>query len=90
LSSNEYSRAQSERKFPQNAKESLIDIEGRLSTPKARIAAPVIPTEDGMQIAHECCQHLCDCANGGVITKIDAYVPMRQLQFAFRVEFQLA
>jgi hypothetical protein len=28
-----------------------------------------------------------DCANGGVITNIDANVPMRQLQFAFRVEF---
>jgi Carboxypeptidase regulatory-like domain/TonB dependent receptor len=28
-----------------------------------------------------------DCSNGGVITNIDANVPMRQLQFAFRVEF---
>jgi len=28
-----------------------------------------------------------DCANGGVITNIDANVPMRQLQFAVRVEF---
>jgi hypothetical protein len=31
-----------------------------------------------------------DCANGGVITNIDASVPMRQLQFAFRVQFQFA
>jgi Carboxypeptidase regulatory-like domain/TonB dependent receptor len=28
-----------------------------------------------------------DCSNGGVITNVDANVPMRQLQFAFRVEF---
>jgi hypothetical protein len=28
-----------------------------------------------------------DCSTGGVITNIDANVPMRQLQFAFRVEF---
>ena len=28
-----------------------------------------------------------DCSNGGVITNIDANVPMRQLQFAFRVQF---
>jgi hypothetical protein len=28
-----------------------------------------------------------DCSNGGVITNIDANVPMRQLQFAVRVEF---
>ncbi len=28
-----------------------------------------------------------DCSNGGVISNIDSNVPMRQLQFAFRVEF---
>ena len=33
----------------------LIDIEGKLSTETSRIAAWVIPTEEGMQIAHQCC-----------------------------------
>jgi hypothetical protein len=28
-----------------------------------------------------------DCADGGIITNIDPNVPMRQLQFAVRVEF---
>ncbi len=28
-----------------------------------------------------------DCANGGVISNIDSNIPMRQLQFAFRVAF---
>jgi hypothetical protein len=28
-----------------------------------------------------------DCANGGVISNVDANIPMRQLQFAFRVQF---
>ncbi len=28
-----------------------------------------------------------DCSTGGVITNIDANIPMRQLQFAFRVDF---
>ena len=37
------------------ANEKLIDIEGRLSTAASTIAAWVIPTEEGMQIAHECC-----------------------------------
>jgi len=37
------------------ANDRLIDVEGRLSTATSRIAAWVIPTEEGMQIAHECC-----------------------------------
>ena len=28
-----------------------------------------------------------DCSNGGVISNLDPNVPMRQLQFAFRVAF---
>lgn len=39
-----------------NANESLIDQEGRLSLPGSRIEAWVIVTEEGLQIAHECCQ----------------------------------
>jgi acetate kinase len=34
----------------------LIDIEGRLSTPSSRLQAWVITVEEGLQIAHECCQ----------------------------------
>jgi acetate kinase len=34
----------------------LIDIEGRLSTRDSRIQAYVIPAEENLQIAHECCQ----------------------------------
>jgi acetate kinase len=34
----------------------LIDIEGRLSTPSSPIQAYVIPAEETLQIAHECCQ----------------------------------
>src|SRR6266566_9873839 len=37
------------------ASDRLIDIEGRLSTATSRIAAWVIPSEERMQIAHECC-----------------------------------
>jgi acetate kinase len=33
----------------------LIDIEGRLSTASSRLQAWVIPVEEGLQIAHECC-----------------------------------
>ena len=40
------------------ANRTLIDIEGRLSTPGSRIDAWVIPTEEGLQIAHECCQSI--------------------------------
>jgi acetate kinase len=36
------------------ANETLIDIEGRLSTKTSRIEAWVIPTQEGLQIAHEC------------------------------------
>ena len=39
----------------EEANDRLIDVEGRLSTATSRIAAWVIPTEEGMQIAHECC-----------------------------------
>jgi acetate kinase len=35
---------------------SLIDIEGRLSTIESKIQAWVIPVEEGLQIAHECCR----------------------------------
>jgi len=38
-----------------NANNSLIDVEGKLSTPDSRIEAWVIPTEEALQIAHECC-----------------------------------
>jgi acetate kinase len=34
----------------------LIDVEGRLSTPNSKIQAYVIPAEEILQIAHECCQ----------------------------------
>jgi acetate kinase len=34
----------------------LIDIEGRLSTEGSRLQAWVILAEEGLQIAHECCQ----------------------------------
>jgi acetate kinase len=37
------------------ANRSLIDIEGRLSTDTSKIAVWVIPTEEALQIAHECC-----------------------------------
>ena len=37
---------------PENQR--LIDIEGRLSTAEARVAAYVIPTEESLQVAHEC------------------------------------
>ena len=40
----------------------LIDIEGRLSTPDSRIQAYVIPVEEGLQIAHECCQAIKEVA----------------------------
>jgi acetate kinase len=33
----------------------LIDAEGRLSTEDSRLQAWVIPVEEGLQIAHECC-----------------------------------
>jgi len=39
-----------------DANEKLIDIEGRLSTPDSPLQAWVIPVEEGLQIAHECCQ----------------------------------
>jgi acetate kinase len=38
------------------ANEKLIDIEGRLSKTTSKVAAWVIPTEEGMQMAHECYQ----------------------------------
>jgi acetate kinase len=38
------------------ANDRLIDAEGLLSLPGSRIEAWVIPTEEGLQIAHECCQ----------------------------------
>jgi acetate kinase len=34
----------------------LIDIEGRLSTMDSKLQAWVIPVEEGLQIAHECCR----------------------------------
>lgn|ERR1700722_11922181 len=42
----------------EDANSKLIDQEGRLSTPGSRIEVWVIPTEEGLQIAHECCQAL--------------------------------
>lgn len=33
----------------------VIDVEGRLSTPDSKIQAYVIPAEEILQIAHECC-----------------------------------
>ena len=38
------------------ANEMLIDIEGRLSTENSPLQAWVIPVEEGLQIAHECCR----------------------------------
>jgi acetate kinase len=37
------------------ANRSLIDTGGRLSTNASKIAVWVIPTEEALQIAHECC-----------------------------------
>ncbi|MBB6143935.1 acetate kinase [Silvibacterium bohemicum] len=37
------------------ANRTLIDIEGRLSTENSPLQAWVIPVEEGLQIAHECC-----------------------------------
>jgi acetate kinase len=42
--------------FDPEANHRLIDIEGRLSAPGSRIEAWVIPTEEGLEIAHECCR----------------------------------
>ena len=36
------------------ANENLIDTQGQLSTPTSRLHAWVIPTQEGLQIAHEC------------------------------------
>ncbi|HLY43223.1 MAG TPA: acetate/propionate family kinase [Terracidiphilus sp.] len=36
--------------------ERLVDVEGRLSTSDSRIQAYVIPVEETLQIAHECCE----------------------------------
>ncbi len=36
------------------ANEKLIDKEGLLSNPGSRLQAWVIPTEEGLQMAHEC------------------------------------
>jgi acetate kinase len=38
--------------------EAVIDAEGRLSTWNSRIQAYIIPTEETLQIAHECCIEL--------------------------------
>jgi acetate kinase len=40
------------------ANERLIDIEGRLSATESRVEAWVIPTEEGLEMAHECCQRI--------------------------------
>ncbi len=37
------------------ANKTLIDAEGRLSTPASTLSAWVIPTQESLQIAHECC-----------------------------------
>ena len=37
------------------ANKSLIDTEGRLSTKASKLQAWVIPTQESLQIAHECC-----------------------------------
>lgn len=39
-----------------DANDSLVDREGRLSSPDSRVEAWVILAEEGLQIAHECCQ----------------------------------
>jgi acetate kinase len=39
-----------------DANRKLIDTEGRLSTENSRLQAWVIPAEEELQIAHECCQ----------------------------------
>lgn len=41
-----------------DANERLIDVEGELSTRNSRLKAWVIPVEEGLQIAHECCHAL--------------------------------
>jgi acetate kinase len=37
-----------------DANDTLIDIEGLLSKPESRLQAWVIPTQEGLQLAHEC------------------------------------
>jgi acetate kinase len=41
-------------KMDSTANETLIDIEGRLSNSDSQLEAWVIPTQEGLQIAHEC------------------------------------
>jgi acetate kinase len=40
--------------FDDKANETLIDAEGLLSKRESRLQAWVIPTEEGLQLAHEC------------------------------------
>lgn len=40
------------------ANERLIDVEGRLSARESTVDVWVIPTEEGLEIAHECCQNI--------------------------------
>ena len=40
----------------QPGKRQLIDAEGLLSSPESRLRAWVIPTQEGLQMAHECVQ----------------------------------
>jgi acetate kinase len=40
----------------EDANDRLIDREGQLSAPGSRVEAWVILAEEGLQIAHECCQ----------------------------------
>jgi acetate kinase len=54
-----------------DANQTLIDIEGRLSTPHSTIEAWVIPVEEGKQIAHECCQALASHPHGHTHGSID-------------------
>ena len=43
-------------RLDEDANERLIDIEGRLSNADSPLQAWVIPVEEGLQIAHECCR----------------------------------
>jgi acetate kinase len=42
------------------ANKTLIDIEGRLSTESSKLQVWVIPTQESLQIAHECCSAISD------------------------------
>jgi acetate kinase len=51
--------------------EKLIDSEGLLSKPESRLKAWVIPTQEGLQIAHECVLTLARIQHSGSVDESD-------------------